>query len=440
MLMQIQQSSQRLKVFEELMEEIPYRFESFLRYKLKKTLQIIWGVFLLQSNYLWKNNRMDKKFIKKILMERANREGYPTQQEVANFLSRYYPEESKEDKLFGDNWGLYSQNPSGVVKRILLCTTPTQPIINLAKEQGYDLVISHHDFLFRNQGVPQIIYHSAMDESAKGHNQYFVKKMGLKNIKQYHKVLLEGDLYKPLTLDEFKQHLIQRGFEINGMVWEGPTADDKIQTVLYCSGGGGMLLHPNHIIDATKHPADVYVTGELYNDPASERNLPFKYIIELGHTSSEKPLFKWIKNMLRNRWQNLEIDLANNDIDVWGTDNYKNRMEKSAASEAEWEKQRQEYLKNFPAGQNSRGDDEEYYEPSWEFIADSPLIQDMLSDEEIPDADIDFIYDYIGKYYESNSGSSPIILEIIMDFLDEKYPDIGTKVKNNFDHYFPTFE
>lgn len=286
---------------------------------------------------------MNKNIIRQILLERTDRSGLPSQKEIANFLARYYPEESKEDKLFHDNWGLYSKNPDGVVKKILLCTTPTQNIIQFAKNNQYDLVISHHDFLFNNPDVPQIIYHSAMDEAERGHNQYFMRKLGLRNIQQHHKVLLSGQLYKPLTLDEFKNHIIKRGFEINGLVWESSNADNKISTVLYCSGMGGMLLSPNHIIDARNHPADVYVTGELTSNPDYIRNNPFKYIIELGHTSSEKPLFKWVKNMLRNRWQNVIVDLADKEMDIWGTDTYKAKMERDAKYEKEWEERMKEY-------------------------------------------------------------------------------------------------
>jgi putative NIF3 family GTP cyclohydrolase 1 type 2 len=266
----------------------------------------------------------DKKLIKQLLREKTIRSGIPTQQEVSNFLSKYFPEEAKEDKLFGDNWGLFSADPSKPVKRILLCTTATRAVIQSFITGGYDLLISHHDNLYNLPEVPQIIYHSTMDESVHGHNVYFMRKMGLTNVKQYHQVLLKGDLYKPLTLEEFKQYLSKHGFEIEGLVWESPNADDKIQSVLYCSGGGGLLMGPNHIVDASKVKADVYVTGELYTHPDRTPN-QFKYLIELGHTVSEKPLFKWMKNILKNRWETLEIDLAGKEIDKFGADTYKSR-------------------------------------------------------------------------------------------------------------------
>ncbi len=421
------------------------------------------------------NQTMDHKLIKKILLERTNREGFPTQQEIADFLAKYYPEESKDEKLFHDNWGLFSKKPNGIVKRILLCTTPTRALVQYCQENKYDLLISHHDFLFNTPGVPQIIYHSSMDESARGHNTYFVKKMGLHNKRELHKVVVGGDLYKPLTLDQFKEHLIKRGFEINGLVWESPQADNRIESVLYCSGMGGMLLGPNHIIDISKVPADVYVTGELTSDPA-KTSTQFKYIIELGHTSSEKPLFKWIKNMLRNRWKNVEVDLASKEMDIWGDDTYKAKMDKNKQWDLDWEKRRAEYERDFGktggrSGWGNRDDEPVFQDDFWgngnfggeteddfwgngnfggeteddfwgngnfggETESEHPLIQFLFDNG----ANGDIIEDVgwmLQDYYSANDDAKPQMLEQILVVLDGYDPDMANNVRQEVEHFFP---
>ena len=284
------------------------------------------------KRYLYKTKiltTMNKNNIKKILLERTGRNDLPSEQELANYLARSFPEETPEQKLFNDHWGLYSAHPDKIVQRVLLCTTATAPVVNYFIKNKYDILVSHHDNLHSLEQVPQIIFHSTMDMNQKGHNQYFLKRMGLNNLRQKHDVAVEGDLYKPLTKDQFIEYLGKHGFEVKGLVWESPEADNQIQHVLYCSGGGGMLLGPNHIIDLSQVTADVYVTGELYTHP---RNTPnqFKYIIELGHTPSEKPIFKWVRNLLHNRWSNLQIDLAPDDIDYFGVDSYKAREEEYA--------------------------------------------------------------------------------------------------------------
>lgn len=385
---------------------------------------------------------MERKTTRQILLEQTNRLGFPTQQEIANFLAKYYPEESAEDKLFHDHWGLYSKNPEGIVKRVLLCTTPTSTIIQFAKANKYDLVISHHDFLFNNPDVPQIIYHSAMDESENGHNVYFMRKLGLRNIQQYHKVLLRGDLYKTMTLEEFKNHLIRRGFEINGLVWESPNADNQISSVLYCSGMGGMLLGPNHIIDARNHPADVYVTGELTSNPANVSNNPFKYIIELGHTSSEKPLFKWVKNMIKNRWQNLEVDLADKEMDIWGTDTYKAKMARDLQYKKDWEERSKQYQNHNNINYNFDDTLMRGTYKDLEITEDHPLIM-LLMNSDIDMRDIEDVANFLEYYYEpfyDNDRHKPRILNLILGILNDIDPQIAEHVRDHIELYFPPYD
>jgi putative NIF3 family GTP cyclohydrolase 1 type 2 len=267
------------------------------------------------------------------LVLEASRENLPTQRQVEQYLVKFYPKET-ENKLFNDHYGLYSKIPNEPVKKILLCATPTAQIVKVFKDEKYDLLISHHDILM---GIPQIIFHSIMDEeSTYGHNVYFAKRMGLKDI-EFKSVILNGNLYKPLTLDEFLKYLESHGFKVDGIVYKNKNIsknDELISSVVYCSGHGGMLINNDALnamgwagdpgFDLRDVHKDVYVTGELLSRYDLKNN-NFKYIIELGHTNSEKPLFKWMKNRLLNKWSNLQIDLADNAIDYFGRDSLEGR-------------------------------------------------------------------------------------------------------------------
>lgn len=352
----------------------------------------------------------------------------PTQQEVANYLKKHYPEEEGEDKLFHDRWGLYSNNPSDVVKKILLVTTPTRTNIQHAIEQGYDLVIGHHDFLINKSEMPQIIYHSSMDISPKGHNWHFVNRLGLKNVHAYHKVVIKGDLYKPMTIDEFKNFLNSRGFDVNGMVWKSGQGDDMVQSVVYCSGGGGYLMGPNHIFDITKlKDIDVYVTGELSRNPNRTPN-NFKYVVELGHTASEKPLFKWIRLQLLNRWSNLEVDVADTSIDRWSNEVYQDYQN------LDWD--------SFGRPNNTLTYPSEDYEPEYEVYG--------YDDD---DGFVDEVIDYFGRFLQQQGVSSEDIVDIedliVMYYSDPAYnidiilklreidSELAEEVETYFDMYFP---
>ena len=274
---------------------------------------------------------MKFKKIYQLVCEKSTRDELPTQQEVCNFLAKFYPKES-ENKLFNDNWGLLSKTPDKLVTKILLCTTPTIEILNLFEDENYDLLISHHDIPC---GVSQIIFHSIMDEAARGHNSNFAMRIGLKNVIK-NQVTVEGNLYKDMTIYELLKLIEKRGFKVNGLVWRNKkkVEDPKLQlikSIVFCSGHGGMLISnrtlemmkwQNTEFDLRNNLADVYVTGQLVSHP-DKTPTQFKYIIELGHTSSEKPLFKWVKINLQNRWKNLQVDLAPKSIDYFCQDVYK---------------------------------------------------------------------------------------------------------------------
>jgi len=254
---------------------------------------------------------------------RTPKEGLPSQIEITNYLAKIYPEESPEWKLFCDRWGLFSDTPNKIVKKILLATTPTGQVRNYFIENDYDLLVGHHDFLV---DVPQVIMHIAMDIEPKGHNGFFAKRFGFTHTKQIAGIYYHGFLPKPLLFNELSDLLERRGFKVDGCIWSKDLNNKPIHDVLYCSGMGGLALThagwENTPLRVNEFKADVFITGEL---TSNIDNTPhrFDHIIELGHTNSEKPLFQWIRNYLKNRWENLEIDLADNSIDFFGRETYK---------------------------------------------------------------------------------------------------------------------
>lgn len=282
-------------------------------------------------------NLINKNMInfRKLLIEAQQREGLPTYTELFNYLSKFYPENLKEG-LKDIRYGLYNiKNPHKEIQKILLCTTLTNEVRDKAIKENFDLTITHHPFL---KDIPEIIFHLTMDESTHGHNVYFLNRMGLKN-KHVGDLIVSGDLYKPMDITEFVEYLEKHGFKVNGILHKNKNReneDDQVESVLYCAGGGGVLLNP-HLLEMHKivgNPEwdmrnvekDVYVTGELSNRYDLDHN-KFKFIIELSHTTSEKPLFKMISNKIKNKWPRLDVEMADNKIDYvgWETLNKKTR-------------------------------------------------------------------------------------------------------------------
>lgn len=263
--------------------------------------------------------------------ESSVRDEDPTVGDVFDYLSRYYIDNTKEGSYAGDRYGLYfnsEKERSRRVRRVFLCTTLDDRVKRYIEGRGYDLVISHHPGYYDK--VPYIIFHTTMDSAeVGGHNSYFARKMGLGADVIQGEYTVEGEIWKEISLEEFMNLLEKRGFHIDGVVYENKREVEKygrgIKRVMYCAGMGGMLIDKNSL-ESTKWinkkgldmrnvvGVDVFVTGELTKSP-KKTPTNFKYIIELGHASSEKPAFKWVKEKLRNRWKNLEIDLAPNEIE-----------------------------------------------------------------------------------------------------------------------------
>jgi putative NIF3 family GTP cyclohydrolase 1 type 2 len=281
----------------------------------------------IQESYITKQKRKLLESYMHMLGEGKDRNSLPTQKEVEQYLMKFYPQDT-ENKLFHDHYGLYSKTPNNTVNKILLCTTATYEVVQKFKAENFDLLVSHHDNIAR---VPQIIFHSIMDEAEAGHNVYFAKRMGLQNFKKG-EVSCAGEIYKPLTLDEFLVYLNKHGFEVKGVIHKNNTVkrdNDLIKSVVYTAGLGGMLINDqslqgmgwedNPLFDFRNIEADVYVTGQVISKYDLDNN-KFKYIIELSHTTSEKPLFKRIHNQLKNRWPKLTVEVTDNEIDYFGQD------------------------------------------------------------------------------------------------------------------------
>lgn len=273
---------------------------------------------------------------KNVIIEAQQRDALPTYNELFKYLSKFYPENLKEG-LKDIRYGMYNiKNPNKEIQKVLLCTTVTEEVKTKAINENFDLTITHHPFL---KDVPGIIFHLTMDESTHGHNVYFLNRMGLQN-KHIGDLIVSGDLYKDMEISEFIDYLEKHGFKVNGILHKNknyPDEDDLIKSVLYCAGGGGILLN-KHILemhhlagnpewDMRNIEKDVYVTGELSSKWDLDNN-KFKYIIELSHTTSEKPLFKLIQNKIKNKWPRLTVEIADNKIDYvgWESLNKKTRI------------------------------------------------------------------------------------------------------------------
>lgn len=209
------------------------------------------------------------------------------------------------------------------VKKILYCVTPSPKVRKYFKENGYDLLISHHPF---EAGVPQLIYHTALDCCEGGLNDMWADAVGIdrKTRKHFDKDLgWAGELTIPCMFDDLIRR-VSAFTDISGQIYcEGYS---KIKTVVVCSGLGGMVDNL-----ALESGADCYILGEAIR-PAT--GMGFKAVIETGHTNSEWMGVNFFRHLLRR--SGVVVDGTPLDIDVYGTEFYRNELESDCSGEEDY--------------------------------------------------------------------------------------------------------
>jgi putative NIF3 family GTP cyclohydrolase 1 type 2 len=240
-----------------------------------------------------------------------------TQQQIYDFLkNEYFPPIPKWIDLDGSHETFHSNNPYQQVQKILLCVTCGRKIKNHAKENQYDLVIAHHPI---HIDFPHMYFHLSMDFAKKmSQNIYFAKTIGLENINIIGDSYAYGELLHEITYGEFRNYLNECGYKIKKGGFEIHCKDKLIRTVCFVSGLGTYAFTDSWI--GTDRPtlhnveADIFVTGQLIEVPPNHK---FNHILEIGHTNSEKPIFKWIRDILKNKFKELQIDIVNDSLEGW---------------------------------------------------------------------------------------------------------------------------
>ena len=201
-----------------------------------------------------------------------------------------------------------------VVKRVLYCVTPTQQVQAYFLKHKYDLLISHHPYPTRK--IPQLIFHTALDCCENGGlNDMWRDAVGLHLGYSHFDGMLgwTGEI-EPIPFNELVEKVRLFSGKIDGQVYVRDSIKSKlIKSVVICSGLGGLVLE-----QARQTKADCYILGE---NTCLAEDTGFLSVIEIGHTASEWCGVLFFRKLLRG----VTVDLAPCDIDVFGTEVFRNR-------------------------------------------------------------------------------------------------------------------
>ncbi|MBD5402953.1 Nif3-like dinuclear metal center hexameric protein [bacterium] len=217
--------------------------------------------------------------------------------EIIKNIEQFAPKESAEP---WDCVGFEVETSKIDVSKIMLCLTVTDNIIQQAKSQNCDMIISHHPLFFVPLEWADIdIYsaHTNLDKAKGGTTDTMIKVLGFESDnKLEHEYLRFVTFDNSILLDDF----IQKLKEISpNLRYVNNKSVSEIKRIAFCAGSGSEFIK-----DAQQFGADCFVTGDLKFHTALDSNI---VVVDVGHFESEILVLPVLKDLIGN---NVEVVFA----------------------------------------------------------------------------------------------------------------------------------
>lgn len=188
------------------------------------------------------------------------------------------------------------------IKKVLLCLSVTQNIIEQAIQKNCDMIISHHPLFFVplefNKGIPIYCAHTNLDIADGGTTDTLIELLGFSKAQKIGDFLRLVELDDEISLQEIVT-LLKIKLNIETLKVVNNYNKDKIKRIIFCAGSGMDFLQ-----EAQENRADLFVTGDVKYHSALDSNA---VIIDVGHFESERPVLSTIKKLLKPI---IEVEIA----------------------------------------------------------------------------------------------------------------------------------
>lgn len=229
-----------------------------------------------------------------------------------------------------DNSGIQIGNPDMEVTRVLLCLDIDENIVEEAKNNGCNLIVSHHPLLFHplrkitgenytqrivinaiSNGISIVSMHTNMDSARNGVNFKLADKMGLTHLRFAEEKITDGhvngmcvigEYADPLSSEEFVAKL-KTAFDVKCVQCNQPL-NRGIKKVAVCGGAGSCMLDT-----AIKAGADAFVTGEMHYHEYFGHDQELQIAV-IGHYQSEKFTTEVFKSIIQEKCKGVECRMA----------------------------------------------------------------------------------------------------------------------------------
>lgn len=236
-----------------------------------------------------------------------------TNKDILNFTETFAPLDTQMDF---DNCGLLIGNTDTQVSKVIVTLDITDSVVEEAIRAQAKLIISHHPVIFSplkringnsvvykliRNGIDAICLHTNLDLSPNfGVNTCLADAVGVKNYQFIEgECLLIGELNKEITTSEFAKN-VKSALNCNGLRFSN--GNKKIKNVAICSGSGG-----DYVSLATKHKADVLLTGEIKHHEILLANSLDLAIIDASHYRTEDIVIAPLCSKLQAEFPDIEF-------------------------------------------------------------------------------------------------------------------------------------
>ncbi|MFW6319237.1 MAG: Nif3-like dinuclear metal center hexameric protein [Bacillota bacterium] len=211
------------------------------------------------------------------------------------------------------------------ISNIGYATNITVDVVEKAKQQNVDLIITHHDawdFIYglkeavmeklKAYHISHYFTHLPLDDASFGTNSSLIKKLGLKEVSRH----CHFDGYSCGALGTFDTPVAFKALvETFETLTEEPAltwnfGNKFVKTVYVVCGAGG---ETNLMKEALDLGADVYLTGEKVLYTMQYANLHNMNLIIGSHTFTELFGVESLMNIISNQFKSIEVKLIKED-------------------------------------------------------------------------------------------------------------------------------
>jgi len=203
--------------------------------------------------------------------------------EIVRKIEEFAPLETQET-WDCSGWGVelfpHCQEEQGAreqaeVKKIFFALTVTDKIVQQARVQGCDMIISHHPLFYiplEWKDVNIYCAHTNLDKAEGGTTDRLIKELGLTKTESFEFVRIVR-LDKPITVEELRQKLLKISPKLR---YINNYNIETIQSIGFCAGSGSEFI--------SEIDTDAFVTGDLKFHTALDCK---QVVFDIGHFESE---------------------------------------------------------------------------------------------------------------------------------------------------------